>query len=129
MCVGQVSSNSIAPDVAKYASETDQKILIQIMLRNNSARQISRRLHMSGMRFRQIQETGIISDRIANRLNEIEGVEIFKANHPRVMSERERIRVWNELPEHQFKPDCQNFRLFAEYFIDWARSGRELHDN
>lgn len=124
MCVGQVSSGTIAPDVAKYANETDQKILIQIMLRRNSARQISRRLHMSGMRFRQIQETGIISDKIANRLNEIEGVEIFKANHPRVMSERERVRAWNE--KFKFDPSCQNFRLFAQYFIEWAQSGRKL---
>jgi len=124
--VGTVESKVVAPDIAKYAGETDHKILIQIMLRHNSARQISRRLHMSGMRFRQIHNTGIITERIAQRFNSIEGVEIFKANHPRILSENEKVRAWNRMPEHQFQPDSQYFRLFAEYFIEWVRSGREL---
>lgn len=79
---------------------------------------------MSGMRFRQIQQTGIITDRIANRLNQIEGMEIFKPNHPRLGGQRSKEKAWND--EHQFKPDSQYFRLFVEYFMEWAFSGRNL---
>lgn len=126
MCISQLNSSIAAPDVAKYANEPDHRVLFEIMLRHSSARQISRRLHMSCGRFRQIKETGIITERIANRLNSIEGIEIFRANHPRTMTEKEQMSKWNEL--NGFKPDSAYFKLFAEYFIEWAHSNRDLHD-
>lgn len=116
MCVGQVNSNASVPDVARFANEQDQRILIQIMLRYRSSRQIERRLHMSGLRFRQIQQTGILTPRIANRLNSIEGMEIFKANHPRI-KKIDRISQWNK--DHPFNPESPQFQTFCDYCFDW----------
>jgi hypothetical protein len=126
MCVGTVNSGIISQDVARFAGEQDQKVLIAIMLRNRSARSIFTRLHMSGQRLRQIQETGIMSERIAARFNQIEGVEIFRANHPGRISEKEQCRKFNE--EHPFNFKSRQFLLFADYFLEWANRDEELQN-
>jgi hypothetical protein len=94
------------------------------MLRKHTQRTICLKLRMSGRRFRQIYDTGIITETVARRFNEIEGIELFKVNHPAATSELDQIRAWNN--EHRFQPDCRYFRLFAEYFIEWVKSDREL---
>ena len=108
-------------ELSRISGQPDQRLLLTVLLQKTSARKISCRLHMSRARFNVIRQTGIITPKIARRLNDIQGIELFQANTAR--KENDRYREWNS--NHEFVrdpkyPGYRNMELFCEYFMEWA---------